>query len=76
MKNYQDKSKYTNTNVLEKIIEVTVKSSMALALMAAPSKAIGLSFTPVGTYATGVFDDSAARITAFDPNSERLFVVN
>ncbi|NEP41717.1 MAG: alkaline phosphatase [Okeania sp. SIO2G4] len=76
MKNYQDKSKYTNTNVLEKIIEVTVQSSMALAMMAAPSKAIGLSFTPVGTYATDVFDDSAARITAFDPNSERLFVVN
>ncbi|NEO58374.1 MAG: alkaline phosphatase [Okeania sp. SIO3B5] len=44
--------------------------------MAAPSKAIGLSFTPVGTYATGVFDESASRITAFDPNSERLFVVN
>ncbi|NES65432.1 MAG: alkaline phosphatase [Okeania sp. SIO2D1] len=76
MKNYQDKSKYTNTNVLEKIIEVTVQSSMAIAIMSAPSTAIGLNFTPVGTYATGVFDDSASRITAFDPNSERLFVVN
>ncbi|NET14574.1 MAG: alkaline phosphatase, partial [Okeania sp. SIO1H6] len=74
MKNYQDKSKYTN--VLGKIIEVTVQSSMVVALMATPSKAIGLSFTPVGTYATGVFDESAARITAFDPNSDRLFVVN
>ncbi|NET44388.1 choice-of-anchor I family protein [Okeania sp. SIO2B3] len=76
MRNYQDKSKYTNTNVLGKIIRVTLQSSMAIALMAAPSKAIGLSFTPVGTYATGVFDESAARITAFDPNSDRLFVVN
>ncbi|RQH27395.1 alkaline phosphatase [Okeania hirsuta] len=76
MKNYQDKSKYTNTNVLEKIIEVTVKSSMAIALMAAPSTAMSLSFTPVGTYATRVFDESASRITAFDPNSDRLFVVN
>ncbi|WP_293123939.1 choice-of-anchor I family protein [Okeania sp. SIO1I7] len=74
MRHYQDKSKYTN--ILGKIIEVTLQSSMAIALMAAPSKAIGLSFTPVGTYATGVFDESAARITAFDPNSDRLFVVN
>lgn len=74
MKNNRDKIKHTH--VLGKIIEVTLPSSMAIALMAAPSTAMGLSFTPVGTYATGVFDESAARITAFDPNSERLFVVN
>lgn len=29
-----------------------------------------------GTYATGIFDDSAAEIVAFDPSSDRLFVVN
>lgn len=76
MKNYQGKGKYINTNVLGKIIEVAVQSSMAIALTAASSTAMGLSFTPVSTYATGVFDESAARITAFDPDSERLFIVN
>ncbi|MDY7007145.1 MAG: choice-of-anchor I family protein [Cyanobacteriota bacterium] len=75
MKNSQDRG-YTYTNMLRKIVEVTLQSSMAIAVTAAPSIAMGLSFTPVGTYATGVFDDSASRITAFDPNSERLFVVN
>jgi DNA-binding beta-propeller fold protein YncE len=29
-----------------------------------------------GTYATGVFDEGAAEIPAFDPASKRLFVVN
>ncbi|WP_205687486.1 choice-of-anchor I family protein [Cellulomonas endophytica] len=35
-----------------------------------------LSLAPVGTYATGVFDASAAEIVAFHPGSQRLFVVN
>lgn len=30
----------------------------------------------IGTYATGVFDKSAAEISAFDPTTNRLFVVN
>ncbi|GHB97461.1 alkaline phosphatase [Cerasicoccus arenae] len=32
--------------------------------------------TPIGVYETGLFDESAAEITAFDPGSERLFLVN
>ncbi len=35
-----------------------------------------LSLTPIGTYASGVFDQSAAEIVAHDPESQRLFVVN
>lgn len=31
---------------------------------------------PMGRYATGVFDASAAEISAYDPTSKRLFVVN
>ncbi len=42
--------------------------------MAAPAAALELS--PIGTYATGVFDESAAEISAFDPKSKKLFVVN
>lgn len=39
-----------------------------------PSNAIGL--TAIGTYETGVFDESAAEIVDYDPDSQRLFVVN
>ncbi|NES65472.1 MAG: calcium-binding protein, partial [Okeania sp. SIO2D1] len=30
---------------------------------------------PLGTYDTGVFDESAAEIPAYDPNTQRVFVV-
>ncbi|MGD1807080.1 choice-of-anchor I family protein [Dapis sp. BLCC M126] len=30
----------------------------------------------LGTYETGLFDESAAEITAYDPNTQRVFVVN
>ncbi len=35
-----------------------------------------VSLLELGTYSTGVFDESAAEIVAFDPSTERLFVVN
>ncbi len=35
-----------------------------------------LSLTPIGTYATGLFNVSAAEIVAHDARSQRLFVVN
>jgi 2',3'-cyclic-nucleotide 2'-phosphodiesterase / 3'-nucleotidase / 5'-nucleotidase len=31
---------------------------------------------PIGRYASGVFDESAAEIVAFDSDSQRLFVIN
>lgn len=34
------------------------------------------SLVPVGTYATGVFDESAAEIVAYDVRTQRLFTVN
>lgn len=40
----------------------------------APHAALGLS--ALGTYETGIFDQSAAEILAYDARSERLFVVN
>ncbi|MDJ0514994.1 MAG: choice-of-anchor I family protein [Trichodesmium sp. MO_231.B1] len=76
MKNHQGKSKYTNTNVLGKMIKLTVESSFAVAMMAAPSTAGSLSFTPVATNFTGIFDDGAALHTAHDPMSQTLFKVN
>ncbi|MGB3514706.1 MAG: choice-of-anchor I family protein [Microcoleaceae cyanobacterium] len=74
MKNYQGINRQTSTNVLGKILKLTVQSSFAIAMMATPSKAI--SIQPIGTFSTGVFDDSGAKITAFDPDNQRLAVVN
>ncbi len=76
MKNNQGKSKNTNTNVLGKIIKLTVESSFAVAMMAAPSTAGSLSFTVLDTNSTGIFDDGAALHTAHDPTSQTLFKVN
>ncbi len=35
-----------------------------------------LTLTPIGTYASQIFDQSAAEIVAHDPDSQRLFIVN
>ncbi|QVL47385.1 MAG: choice-of-anchor I family protein [Thiocapsa sp.] len=35
-----------------------------------------IAIAPLGTYATGVFAESAAEIVAHDPRTQRLFVVN
>jgi 2',3'-cyclic-nucleotide 2'-phosphodiesterase/3'-nucleotidase/5'-nucleotidase len=35
-----------------------------------------VGLTLLGTYETGAFDEGAAEINAFDPDSDRLFVVN
>jgi hypothetical protein len=36
----------------------------------------GISLTPLGTYESGVFDDGAAEIVAYDPGTETVFVIN
>ncbi len=35
-----------------------------------------ISLSPIGTYETGQFDESAAEIVAHDPDTQQLFVVN
>ena len=35
-----------------------------------------ISIRPIGTYVSGLFDESAAEIVAHDPNTQRLYVVN
>jgi DNA-binding beta-propeller fold protein YncE len=40
------------------------------------AKQAALSLSPLGSYATGIFDESAAEIVSFDARSKRLFVVN
>lgn len=41
-----------------------------------PPGPIQIELAPLGTYETGVFDESAAEIIAHDPVTQRLFVVN
>ena len=41
-----------------------------------PTASNALTLTPIGTYASGIFDDGGAEITAYDPSTQRLFVVN
>jgi hypothetical protein len=44
---------------------------------AAPAASpFAISIAPIGTYASGVFGESAAEIVAHDPATQRLFVVN
>ena len=37
---------------------------------------MSISLTQIGTFDSGIFDDSAAEIVAFDPVTNRAFVVN
>ncbi|MGE3522419.1 MAG: hypothetical protein AB7I96_06115, partial [Candidatus Dadabacteria bacterium] len=48
---------------------------LALAVFPMTAKA-GLDLTAIGTYETGVFDGGASEIVAFDPETDRLFVIN
>ena len=46
---------------------ITVLNSVAIAQ---------INLQPLGTYQSGLFDESAAEIVAHDPNTQRLYVVN
>ncbi len=39
-------------------------------------KNFSISINPIGTYESGIFDESAAEISAYDSKSQRLFVTN
>ncbi len=42
----------------------------------AKNRNFSISINPIGTYESGIFDESAAEISAFDKSSNRLFVTN
>lgn len=50
--------------------------SMTALVAGAGSATADISLTKIGEYRTGVFDESAAEIGAFDKSTKRLFVVN
>lgn len=52
-------------------------SLIAVILFSLPVSSIaGINLTPIGTYETGVFDEGAAEIVAYDPKTRRVFVIN
>jgi hypothetical protein len=53
---------------------ITAALSSAAALAAQPAKT--LTMEVLGTYESGIFDDSGAEITAYEPSTQRAFVVN
>jgi hypothetical protein len=56
---------------------VVLALGLGSAAQAAPAASpFAISITPIGTYATGIFDKSSAEIVAHDPKTQRLFVVN
>lgn len=50
------------------------QSILLLGLLSAPAEAFKL--TPIGRYSTGLFDQGAAEISAYDPVTKNLFVTN
>ena len=59
--------KITRRTLLAVCLSLIFLSSVAIAQIAV---------RPIGTYASGLFDESAAEIVAHDPNTQRLYVVN
>ncbi len=51
-------------------------ATLFLTIVAATAAAQDLSLIPVGVYQTGVFDEGATEIAAFDPMTDRIFSVN
>jgi DNA-binding beta-propeller fold protein YncE len=43
---------------------------------AAPLEPRNIGLTPIGSYASGIFDEAGAEIVAHDPVTQRLYVVN
>jgi len=59
---------------MQKFLKTTVQT--ALLLGAAVSPAAAFELKPIGTYSTGIFDDGASEISAYDPVTQRLFITN
>ncbi|MEC4985303.1 MAG: choice-of-anchor I family protein [Oscillatoria sp. PMC 1068.18] len=51
-------------------------ATVTITTSTAPQPSNAIILTPIGTYATGIFDEGAAEIVAYDPETENLFVVN
>jgi len=58
------------------IVQSTIQSVVLLGMVATPAAAINLKLNPIGSFSTGIFADSTAEQTAYDPITQRLFVTS
>ncbi len=58
------------------IVQSTLQSAVLLGMVATPAAAINLNLTPIGSFSTGIFAESTAEQTAYDPITQRLFVTS
>lgn len=63
---------------MKKIAGVIASVSLIFTLTVLPvmGQKANIALTVLGTYQTGVFDEGAAEISAYDPETYRLFVIN
>ena len=59
---------------MTKLSHLSLQSLMILGTIASPAMASGLK--PLGTYSTGIYDDSAATISTYDALNYNIFVTN
>jgi len=57
-------------------IPTAIAFSTATAAYADVNANTGVTLTPMGRYETGVFDDSAAEIAAYAPETQQVFITN
>jgi len=58
------------------VLAVAMGLTLSFSAQAFHNKDYSLELSPIGTYQTGVFDESAAEIVAHDARNNRLFVIN
>ncbi|MDJ0555560.1 MAG: choice-of-anchor I family protein [Microcoleaceae cyanobacterium MO_207.B10] len=61
---------------LFRIFSLIALLAIAFLLIAASATKPKLKIELLGTYSTGIFDQSSAEISAYDPINQRLFVIN
>jgi hypothetical protein len=71
------RSNPSRTKTIMRTIQLTLTLTglMAAATASSANPPHSITLTPIGTYASGVFDQGAAEIVAHDPKTQRLFVV-
>ncbi|MEL7036291.1 MAG: choice-of-anchor I family protein [Cyanobacteria bacterium J06592_8] len=61
---------------LKRFLVSTVPSTFLLGFLSTSATAATLELNQIGRFSTGIFDDEAAFISAFDPFTDHLFVTN
>ncbi|WP_413165445.1 choice-of-anchor I family protein [Capilliphycus salinus ALCB114379] len=71
-----DRGNSIYSNKMKQFFLSAIPSTFLLGFLATSATAATLKLEPIGTFSTGVFDDEAAFISAFDPFTSNLFVTN